>query len=203
VETAPGDPWLSALVPEGPDVDLAAALAEVGDVPLAVFACGGRQVDAAAGAGFTELVERQPAMGAELEVDSGDAGGVERDVGLAELGALNDLVWGTDGLERTLARLPAGSVRTYGRRADDGRLVCGGLVFDHGDDASLQYVVTHPDARRAGRAMAVTRAALADAMARGARTATLTASEAGRPLYERLGFRPVGTVALLRRPARR
>ena len=44
------------------------------------------------------------------------------------------------------------------------------------------------------------RRALADAAARGMRTTTLTASEDGRPLYRRLGYREVGEVELRRRP---
>jgi ribosomal protein S18 acetylase RimI-like enzyme len=219
VETATDDPWLSALVPEDPEVDLAAALAAAGYVRLAVFACGERQVRDAVAAGFTELVARQPAMGIELGARgvpsadargvasaaadaAGDIGDVERGADLAELGALSDLAYGNRGheIERTLARLPPASVHTYGVSGADGRLLSGGLVFDHEDDANVQYVATRPEAQRAGHAALVIRQALAGAEARGARTATLTASESGRALYERLGFRTVGEVELRRRP---
>jgi len=201
VETA-SDPWLSTVVPESPDVDLGPTLTALERAPVAVFACGARQASEATAAGFTEVVARQPAMALDFPVEGEAPADVEDGVDLAGVGAVNDRAYGNakHELERTLGALPASAVRAYGRRGDDGELLAVGLVFDCDDDASVQYVATLPSARRAGHAEAVMRRALATATARGLRTTTLTASEAGRPLYERLGYRVVGEVELRRRP---
>jgi ribosomal protein S18 acetylase RimI-like enzyme len=184
-------------VPEDPDAPLPA----VGPHLHAVFACSQRQVRDAMAQGFTERVARAPAMAIELVAPPDAPPDVERGVDLQEVGAINDLAYGNadHGVERTFARLPASAVHAYGRRDRDGRLVSVGLAFDRGDDATIQYVATKPAARRAGHATAIMRAALADAAARGLTTTTLTASDEGRPIYERLGYRVVGTVELWRR----
>jgi limonene-1,2-epoxide hydrolase len=46
---------------------------------------------------------------------------------------------------------------------------------------------------------AVTRAVIVDGISRGATRAVLQASDAGRPLYERLGFRDAGDDIVYRR----
>jgi len=184
-------------VPEDPEAPLPA----VGRHLHAVFACSERQVGDATAQGFTERVARAPAMAIELPSPPDAPPDVERGVRLEEVGALNDLAYGNadHGVERAFARLPASAVHAYGRRDRDGRLVSVGLAFDCGDDATIQYVATTPAAQRAGHATAIMRAALADAAARGLATTTLTASDEGRPVYERLGYRVVGTVELWRR----
>ncbi len=196
------DPWLNTLVPDGPEVDLSAALGALEHTGMSVFTCSPGQAEAAVAAGFGELVARQPAMGLDFPVEGEAPAGIDAGVDLAALGALSDVAYGnTRGeLEHTLHRLPAGEVHAYGRRGEDGTLLSAGLVYDCDDDCTVQYVATLPTARRAGYAEAVMRRALADAAARGARTATLTASEQGRPLYERLGFRVLGELELRRRP---
>jgi ribosomal protein S18 acetylase RimI-like enzyme len=199
---AASDPWLNALVPAGPEVDVAPALTALANTGVAVFTCSERQAQTAVAAGFTELVARQAAMGLEFPVEAEPPADVDEGVDLATLGAVNDRAYDNarHELERTLRKLPAADVHAYGRRLHGGTLVSVALVFDAGDDSTVQYVATLPTARRAGHAEAVMRRALADAAARGMRTTTLTASEDGRPLYRRLGYREVGEVELRRRP---
>jgi ribosomal protein S18 acetylase RimI-like enzyme len=169
-----------------------------------VFACSAAQVRDANAQGFTERVARSPAMAIEVGAPTEPPPGVERGVDLVEVGAINDLAYGNAdrGVQRTFARLPADTVRSYGRRDGDGRLISVGLAYDRDDDATIQYVATTPGSQRGGHATAIMRAALADAAARGLATTTLTASDEGRPVYERLGYRVVGTVELWRRPRR-
>jgi ribosomal protein S18 acetylase RimI-like enzyme len=70
------------------------------------------------------------------------------------------------------------------------------MAYDVGEDTAVWFVATLPHARRRGRADAILRRLLLDARERGRRTASLQASPAGRPLYERLGFRTVGSLHL-------
>lgn len=64
-----------------------------------------------------------------------------------------------------------------------------------GPVAGIFGVATPPEHRGQGAARAVLRHAVAHAGRHGVRTCYLAASEAGRPLYERLGFRTVAEVA--------
>jgi ribosomal protein S18 acetylase RimI-like enzyme len=66
------------------------------------------------------------------------------------------------------------------------------LWFPADDAAVLDEIATVPEQRRRGMATAVTHAALADARVAGYRTAVLVASEAGVPVYRRLGFESYG-----------
>ncbi len=90
----------------------------------------------------------------------------------------------------------------HGPRADrelllgllGGRPVAIAELFVGAGVASVQHVVTAPDARRRGIGAALTGAVLAAARARGYRHVVLTASPAGFGVYARLGFRPFCTV---------
>lgn len=64
--------------------------------------------------------------------------------------------------------------------------------FLRGTDCGVYAVETLPGWRRRGLARALVEHVLADAHHRGARTSTLQSTPMGRPLYESLGFRPVG-----------
>ncbi|GAA5534655.1 GNAT family N-acetyltransferase [Deinococcus aluminii] len=52
----------------------------------------------------------------------------------------------------------------------------------------LLNVYTHPDHRGGGLARTLTETAIAETRARGIRVMSLHASEAGRPIYQKLGF---------------
>jgi ribosomal protein S18 acetylase RimI-like enzyme len=110
------------------------------------------------------------------------------------VGALNDRAYGQpERLAPLISALDDPRLTSYGVRAGDA-WACVLLTLRIGDDVSIQYVATEAEHRRRGHASALMRAALADAQASGATTATLQASPDGLPVYERLGFATVATL---------
>jgi GNAT superfamily N-acetyltransferase len=69
-------------------------------------------------------------------------------------------------------------------------------VLDFDGNACVQFVATHPDARGQGLAIGLMRQALRAARERGCTTTTLESTKLGRPVYERLGYRPLGTLGM-------
>lgn len=113
---------------------------------------------------------------------------------LSLVGALNDRAYGQrDRLGPLIAAIVDPRVRTHGVQVD-GEWACVALTLRVDGDVSVQYVATEARYRRRGLAARVITAALAEAHADGMRTATLQASPDGRGVYERLGFRVVGTL---------
>lgn len=70
----------------------------------------------------------------------------------------------------------------------DGTVVATGVVSVNGPVAWIGTIFVEPAWRRRGVGMAITRATIEAAEAAGCRTLVLVATEAGRPMYERLGF---------------
>ena len=62
------------------------------------------------------------------------------------------------------------------------------LLYLGEGEASLWAIGTRPDFRRQGLGTAVTRACLQEAKKNGYDWAVLSASEMGRPMYEKIGF---------------
>jgi ribosomal protein S18 acetylase RimI-like enzyme len=110
---------------------------------------------------------------------------------LETAGRVNDLAYGYQEpkMAPAIAALPP-TVLTYG---DDHSVA---LAYDVRDDTAVWFVATLPEAQGQGRAGSLLRRLMLDARERGQRTASLQASPAGKPLYERLGFRTVGTLHL-------
>lgn len=79
-------------------------------------------------------------------------------------------------------------MRSYIGEVDE-RPVTTGVGFTRGDWVGVFNIATPPAHRRRGYGAAVTMRAVRDGLADGARWAWLQASPAGRPVYERLGFR--------------
>ncbi|HET6909730.1 MAG TPA: GNAT family N-acetyltransferase [Mycobacteriales bacterium] len=79
------------------------------------------------------------------------------------------------------------------------RATSGSGVFGH--EASVLFVNTDPSWRGRGIARAMTAAALRVARSGGARRASLVATDAGAPLYRRLGFQAAGTMTRFFRQA--
>ena len=169
------DAWL-VWVPDT-DTDIAGALAERGHV---------LDSDPEAMVLDLEAVERPP-----------EPPGFSRTVDPAELARLNDHAYGMhSAFGRALADLrPGGGLYFYGVEDDDG-LASGLVAFDHEDDCSVWLVATLPHARGRGLAAALMAHALADAAERGRTTSTLQATDLGRPVYERLGYRSLGEIQL-------
>jgi ribosomal protein S18 acetylase RimI-like enzyme len=107
------------------------------------------------------------------------------------VGRINDLAYGytEPKLAPAIKAMPP-SVLTYGDEH------CVAMAYDVQDDTAVWFVATAPQAQRQGRAGKLLRRLLLDARDRGQTTASLQASQQGRPLYERLGFRTVGTLHL-------
>jgi GNAT superfamily N-acetyltransferase len=71
----------------------------------------------------------------------------------------------------------------------DGIPVVSGLGWRTGRTIGVYAIATIPSVRRRGYAAAMTARVVLDGVASGCDLAALQASEAGRPIYERLGFR--------------
>jgi GNAT superfamily N-acetyltransferase len=70
-----------------------------------------------------------------------------------------------------------------------GAPVASGLGWRTGRTIGVYAIATIPAARRKGYGAAMTARVVTDGLAAGCDVAALQASELGRPIYERLGFR--------------
>ena len=123
--------------------------------------------------------------------------GFTRSIDPVALARLNDDAYGTrSAFARALANLEAGDgLYLYGVE-EDGELAAGLVTFDHGEDCSVWLVATREQSRGRGLAGALMSHAMADARERGRTTSTLQATDLGRPVYERLGYRSLGEIQL-------
>jgi GNAT superfamily N-acetyltransferase len=114
-------------------------------------------------------------------------------VGLAVVGRVNDLAYGYQApkLAPAIAALPD-TTTTLAYGAHNHASVA--LAHDIGSDTAVWFVATLPHQQRKGLSGQVLRRLLLDARERRQETASLQASQAGRPLYERLGFTSVGSL---------
>ena len=71
---------------------------------------------------------------------------------------------------------------------DDGRIVGTGIATAHGPVGWVGTIFVAPDRRQEGLGGRLTRTVIDDLESRGCRTLVLIATDAGRTLYERLGF---------------
>lgn len=144
------------------------------------------------------------AMGMEVAgVERPQMNGVDwdRDADLETLAAINDSAYGyaPGTFARAIGGLPDGS-HSYQARVD-GRPVAVVAAWDcdEEEDCGIYFVATLPEARGQGLSTALMRQAVWDARERGIRTTTLQATKAGRPVYERLGYRDFGALQMWER----
>ena len=87
---------------------------------------------------------------------------------------------------------------------EGGEIVAAAGAIAYGGFCWIGLVATHPAAQGRGLATRLSRHLLEWATSRGIGTVALDASDVGRPVYERLGFRALGpTVELVRDAGRR
>ncbi len=108
---------------------------------------------------------------------------------------LNDRAYGygADGFRAGLAGETA--IRWHGALADGEPVGCVGTIAV-GEDCCVTGVATPPEFQRRGIATWLLWRALADAREEGMLSASLQASKAGAPAYERLGFADLGYVEM-------
>jgi GNAT superfamily N-acetyltransferase len=123
--------------------------------------------------------------------------GFSRDIDLAALARLNDDAYAMPGgFSVALERLTAGDA-LYAYGVEDAEGLAAGLVtFDHEDDCSVWLVATRESARGRGLASALMAHSMLDARERGRTTSTLEATDMGRPVYGRLGYRSLGEIEM-------
>ena len=119
----------------------------------------------------------------------------------AQVAAINDRAYGyrERPFMRALGGLPGDGAHLYVAAVDGEPSSCV-VAEDHdGGDCGIYWVATLPDARGGGLAALLMRRALADARERGRTSSTLQATKLGQPLYERIGYRSIGTLEMWER----
>jgi ribosomal protein S18 acetylase RimI-like enzyme len=179
--------------------ELAAAFEQGGAEKWGLWVDGDDEPAAAAAREQGMVLDSRPApMVADLHELPFDDAPPRTTIDLDTAGRINDRAYGyaEPKLAPAIAALPP-SILTYG----DQHSVA--MAYDVGDDTAVWFVATLPDAQGQGRAGKLLSRLLLDARDRGQRTSSLQASPRGKPLYERLGFRTVGTLHLYEQPLAR
>jgi GNAT superfamily N-acetyltransferase len=148
----------------------------------------GHQLDAAPRAMAMETAE----LPAETPAPAGIEPGPIEPFAAAEL---NDRAYGygEDGFRAALAGPTA--IRWHGAYADGEPVCCVGTI-EVGDDCCVTGVATPAEFRGRGIASWLMLRALAEAREQGALSASLQATKAGAPIYERLGFADFGFIEM-------
>lgn len=150
--------------------------------------------------GRGHLLDAEPrAMGMELadfDLDPQAPAGIRPgEIDAPACAALNDAAYGygEDGFRAALARETR--IRWYGAFEDAEPVGCAGAI-EVGDDCCITGVATPPAQRGRGIASWLLCRVLAGARERGLTSASLQATRAGAPIYERLGFRDLGFIEM-------
>jgi GNAT superfamily N-acetyltransferase len=142
-------------------------------------------------------------MWAPLEQLDLDPAGVEIDEAPSwrTVGDINDAAYGLppDHLSITLHDADPGRCLRSVAFDDADRPVAAAVVNPVGEDAHVILVATLPGARGRGLAAACMRSSLRRAREQGATTTTLEATQLGRPVYRRMGYRELGAMSMWER----
>ncbi len=118
---------------------------------------------------------------------------------MEEAARINDAAYGFPGdFERAFAELPPEPAHLY-LALSDGVPACTVLTYEEDGECGIYLVATLPEARGRGLATALMIHALLQARARGCTTTSLQATQRGRPVYQRLGYRDIGAVHMWER----
>ena len=184
---------------------IAAAYADAGIACWTVWVPDGDRATAARLAAHGHVLDADPeAM--ILDLDEAERppvpDGYTRDLDPLALARLNDDAYGTrSAFARALVNLESrAGLHLYGIE-EAGELASGLVAFDHGDDCSVWLVATREQSRGRGLAGALMGHAVADARERGRTTSTLQATDMGRPVYARMGYRSLGEIQMWERRA--
>jgi ribosomal protein S18 acetylase RimI-like enzyme len=150
----------------------------------------GHQFDGSPGAMTLDLTRFEPPDVGDLDWDT-DADG-------ALIGLINDRAYGHesgDGYAAGFAQVRAKPPLRLYRALVGGEAACVLGTIDNarapgGVDCGIYFVATDPRYRKRGLATRLMTAALLEAIERGCATSTLQSSEAGRPVYDALGYEP-------------
>jgi ribosomal protein S18 acetylase RimI-like enzyme len=152
----------------------------------------GHELDANPLAMVLDLDDLAEADRGELDWDHGAS--------VEEVCRVNDLAYGYPGgtFERGLGVPPDGVYRFYRARLE-GETACVVATADVEGDCGMYWVATLPEARGRGLVSRLMSVALAEGRERGCDISTLQATKLGRPVYERLGYRDMGTLQMWER----
>jgi len=111
---------------------------------------------------------------------------------------INEAAYGFEGSFSALGALLPGW-HAYLARRDGADVACLMCYESHDGDVGIAAVATLPAAQGGGIATRLLAVALERARERGMTTSSLQASTRGRPVYERLGYRDLGTMQMWER----
>jgi GNAT superfamily N-acetyltransferase len=210
VPVAPERSFLNAVLYERPEAlaaaynEVAAAYNEIGAAWTVWVPPADREASALLERAGHVLDTTPDLMGRELpgveRPPGGALSGWTRDGALADVASVNDRAYGFGqrSFGKALRGLPEGAARAYTVH-EDGEPVASVMVVDHEGNADVELVAVIPRARGRGLSRKLLAHALADAAERGCETTTLIASTMGRPVYERLGYAPLGQLHMWER----
>jgi GNAT superfamily N-acetyltransferase len=133
------------------------------------------------------------------EPDPGDLDW-DDDATVEEVCTINDRAYGYEPgtFARGIGRPPGEVMRFFRARLNDRTMsVVGTLDLD--GDCGVFWVATLPEARGRGLTSRLMHLALEEGRERGCDISTLQATKLGRPVYEALGYRDIGTIEMWER----